>query len=55
MKNEIVEGRIELGTQNGVNKWTATTIESGTQYINILQSFVFSPESNMVSSVLSVL
>ena len=38
-------------------KWGATTMESGPQYIYILQSFVFSRENSKlhVSSVLSVL
>ena len=36
-------------------KMGATTMESGPQYIYILQSFVFSRENYMLSSVLSVL
>ena len=38
-----------------IKKWVSTTIESGPQYINILQSFVFSREHYMITSVLSVL
>ena len=32
-------------------KWGSTTIESGPQYIYILQSFVFSRKNYMISSV----
>ena len=36
-------------------KWGATTMESGPQYIYILQSFVLPRENSKLSSVLSVL
>ena len=38
-----------------MKKWGSTTIESGPQYIYILQSFVFSRENYMISSVFSAL
>ena len=46
---------LDLHVDGGGKKWGSTTIESGTRYIYILKSFVFSDENYMISFVLSVL
>ena len=52
-ENDIKQSLSETATV--YKKRGATTMESGPQYIYILQSFVFSREDYMIPSVLSVL